>query len=328
MQLWPGEGERVRGELLRRRRRCVAAHDRRRRVAELEVDLLARGALADSPADVARAGERDQPHALVLDEHVADLGGRPDDDAQPARRQAGLFLELGEQERRERRLRRRLQHDRAACREGRRDLVRDEVEREVERRDRADDADRHAERERELSLAGLRPVHRDHLAGERSRHDCGEGVGRHRARRLDARRLHRLAGLLRDRAGDLLVPAAERTGDLDEDLRALVRGQRVLERAGRGVERAARLVGAALRDAADHLARVRRAHVDPLAGLDPLAGDEQLPFGGRRSHAASLGLGRSLEPLAERLEHLALDRGRLVEHAPERAVGDHERARR
>ena len=38
-------------------------------------------------------------------------------------------------------------------------------------------------------------------------------------------------------------------------------------------------------------------------------------------------LGRSLEPLAERLEHLALDRRRLVEHAPERAVGDHERAR-
>ena len=38
-------------------------------------------------------------------------------------------------------------------------------------------------------------------------------------------------------------------------------------------------------------------------------------------------LGRSFEPLAERFEHLALDRRRLVEHAPERAVGDHERAR-
>ena len=70
--------------------------------------------------------------------------------------QPGLVLELREQERRERRLRRGLEHDGAAGGERRRDLVRDEVEREVERRDRADHADRAAQRERELALAGLR----------------------------------------------------------------------------------------------------------------------------------------------------------------------------
>ena len=47
----------------------------------------------------------------------------------------------------------RLEHDRAAGRDRRRELVGDEVEREVERADRADDADRHAQREAELALA-------------------------------------------------------------------------------------------------------------------------------------------------------------------------------
>ena len=139
-------------------------------------------------------------HALVLDEHVADLGCRPHEDVQPAGRQSGLRLELREQERRERRLRGRLEHDRAAGGERRRDLVRDEVEREVERRDRADDADRPAQREAELPGSGLRPVHRHHLAGERARLHRGVGVGRHGPRDLDPRRLQRLAGLGADQS--------------------------------------------------------------------------------------------------------------------------------
>ena len=96
-------------------------------------------------------------------------------------------------QRRERRLARGLQHDGAAGGERGRDLVRDEVAGEVERRDRSDDADRLAQREAELSLARLRAVHRDHLAGELAGLDRGERVGRHRARSLDARRLDRLA---------------------------------------------------------------------------------------------------------------------------------------
>ena len=101
--------------------------------------------------------------------------------SQPAGSPASV-LELGEEQRRERRLRRRLQDDGAARGERGRDLVGDEVEREVERRDRTDDADRNAQRERELADAGGRRVHRNDVAGELARLDGG-----HRERRLCAR---------------------------------------------------------------------------------------------------------------------------------------------
>src|SRR5204863_3200471 len=80
----------------------VRRDDHGRRVPELEVDALLVCALAQSPADTARAGERDQLHAFVLDEDVAEVRRRPDDDVQPARRQAGLLFELCEQQRRQR----------------------------------------------------------------------------------------------------------------------------------------------------------------------------------------------------------------------------------
>ena len=95
-------------------------------------------------------------HPLVLHEDVADLRRGADEDVEPARREPGVCLELGEQERRERRLRGRLEDDGAAGCERRRDLVGNEVERKVERRDRAHDADRDADRHRELALACLR----------------------------------------------------------------------------------------------------------------------------------------------------------------------------
>ena len=79
---------------------------------------------------------------LVADQNVADLGRRAADHVEPAGRQSRLLLQLGEQQRGQRRLARRLEHDRAARGERRRELVRDEVEREVERADRADDPDR------------------------------------------------------------------------------------------------------------------------------------------------------------------------------------------
>src|SRR2546430_16954211 len=54
-----------------------------------------------------------------------------------------------------------------------------------------------------------------------------ERVGRHRPLRLDARGFHRLAGLVADLAGDFVVPAREHRDDTDEDLRPLVRRQRL-----------------------------------------------------------------------------------------------------
>ena len=123
--------------------------------------------------------------------------------------QARLVLELGEEQRRQRRLGSGLEHDGAARSERRRDLVRDEVEREVEGGDRSHDADRPAERERELADARLRRVHRHDVSGELPRLDGRERVRRHRASGLDAGGLHRLAGLGADRLRHLVVPLAE-----------------------------------------------------------------------------------------------------------------------
>src|SRR4029077_10402416 len=55
----PGEGECVRGELGCAAGRRVMADDRGCRIAELELDALARGTFGDPPADGARAREGD-----------------------------------------------------------------------------------------------------------------------------------------------------------------------------------------------------------------------------------------------------------------------------
>src|SRR5262249_48601351 len=122
----------------------VGGHDDRRRVAELQPDALLRRTLGDAPADAARAGERDHPYPLVLDEHVADLAGGADENVEPAGGEPRLLLELREPERGAGGLARRLENNRAARGERGRELVRDEVAREVEGRDCADDSDRPA----------------------------------------------------------------------------------------------------------------------------------------------------------------------------------------
>ncbi len=97
----------------------------------------------------------------VVDDRVADGATAARHDVEVAGGEAALVEEdAGERERRERSLARGLQHHRAAGRDRGCELVRDEVEREVERADRADDADRHAQRERELAFAGRARVHR------------------------------------------------------------------------------------------------------------------------------------------------------------------------
>ena len=142
--------------------------------------------------------------------------------------------------------------------------MRDEVAGEVEGRDGADDADRPAERERDLALTGLGGSHRHDVAGELARFDRGERVGRDGAGGLDARGLDRLARLRADRPRHFLVPFAQEACDTVEDRRPLVREQRRFERARGGVDRPASVVGTRFRRAADDLAVVRGVDFDPF----------------------------------------------------------------
>ena len=84
-----------------------------------------------------------------------------------------------------------------------------------------------------------------------------------------------------------LVPKVEdlRLGDPDENLRAPVSGQRLLHRVLGSVDRALRLGSPRLRNTADDLAGVGRPDLHPFAGLDPLAADQELPFGGGHGHS-------------------------------------------
>ncbi len=207
--------------------------------------------------------------------------------SQPGR-QPGLELQLGEEERRERSLGSGLQHDRTAGCERGRHLVRDEVEREVERRDRADDPDRHAQRECQLPLTGRRRVHRQRVSRELPRLDRRHREGGDRTRRLHAGRLQGLPGLRADGARGLVVALREEPRDAIEDRRALVGRDRVAHGGLGGVERPPRLLGPGARDAPDERPVERRAHVDPLAGLDPLAADQQVLLGRGRGHAVSV----------------------------------------
>ena len=177
-----------------------------------------------------------------------------------------------ERDRRQRSLARGLQHDRAPGRDRGRELVRDEVEREVERADRADHADRHPQRERELAFAGRARVHRHHVAGQRARRDRRERERRDRALRLDAGGLDRLRRLGRDDPREVF--GAFRRGVCAARSRISARFHAAsgpgVERGLGGAHRVVDLLGPARRDPAEELAVVRRAHLDPLAGGDRL----------------------------------------------------------
>ena len=84
-------------------------------------------------------------------------------------------------------------------------------------------------------------------------------------------------------ASSARVPSA--SGDTDEDLRALVSGQRLAHRLLRRVDRPTGFLGAAPRDARHERVVVRRTHLEPVAGLDPVAADEQLAIRHGHSHA-------------------------------------------
>jgi hypothetical protein len=106
--------------------------------------ILLAAHLADLPADGGRAGEGHQIDVRVGDEVTAGLG-TAGDDADRALGQTGLVDDLGQQQRVERHLRRRLDHDGATGQQGRDELADDDDLRDVERGDGGDHAHRFAD---------------------------------------------------------------------------------------------------------------------------------------------------------------------------------------
>ena len=247
---------------------AVGVDDQRRVGAQLEVDLLVGDAAADAPADPGRAGEGERPGQLVLDDRVADLRAGAGDDAEPALGQARLDQDLGQLQRRDRRLSGRLENDRVAGGDRRPELVGDQVEREVEGADRADDAVGDAQHHAELAGARRGGLHRHRAAGQLARLDRREGQRVGAAGGLDPGRLQRLAGLGGDRQRQVVEPLADQLGGAVEH-----RGPLVLGEVGRlegllgGFGGAVDERRVALRDPADDGAVVGAAHLAPLAGL-------------------------------------------------------------
>ena len=91
-----GEGEGMCGDLRRREIEVGVGLDHDRGcVPQLERNFLPRSAGAQAPADLGRTGEGKHPHALVLDEDVADLHRLPRQNIQPTSRKPRLLTQRG-----------------------------------------------------------------------------------------------------------------------------------------------------------------------------------------------------------------------------------------
>ena len=120
-------------------------------------------------------------------------------------------------------------------------------------------------------------LHRHRAAGQLARLDRGEGERVDAALRLDRGGLDRLAGLGGDRQRQLLDPLADQLGGAVQGGGALVLGEVGGEEGlVRGGDRALDRGFVAERDPPDRAAVVGTLDLAPLAGLDPLARDEQL----------------------------------------------------
>ncbi len=120
----------------------VVEDDEGRVAAKLQRNFLhGRGRLSHQQlADPRRAGKGDGAHQGVRGQLLADGVRVARDDIENAGRNAGLKRKFTKGQRRQRRVRRGLDHARAANRERRRHFPRDHGERKIPRRDRAHDA--------------------------------------------------------------------------------------------------------------------------------------------------------------------------------------------
>jgi hypothetical protein len=260
-----------------------------RLAAEFERDALERsGRVAvDELADLGRAGEGDLVDIGMLDHTVAGRVSIAGDDVDDAGREACLRDQVGQAQRGERGLLGGLQHERAACRQGRRDLEAGHQQREVPRHDLRAHAYGLAERVAEYGAArhgvgGRRLA--GHL-GSPARHEtdlahcCGHVDGAGHALGLavvDRLELRELVGMCFDQVGEAI-----------HDPLALNRRQArpaavVERRAGRGDSTVDVLFGR-INDARDLLAA--RRILDPdrrvMRRFHPLVIDEKRRLAGQ-----------------------------------------------
>ena len=126
--------------------RHILVHNIRGVRAELERDAAKSHRLMKRLPDRNAAGEGEHADALVRGEETPDLAALAVDEIQAPRRKPRLLKHIAEKRCRERRCRGGLVDDGIARRKGRADLVRCEIDGEVERGDRADNAERAADR--------------------------------------------------------------------------------------------------------------------------------------------------------------------------------------
>ena len=281
----------------------VAADDRRSRVAELELDALAVRAFGEAPADPARPVNviSFTRSSSTSTSPIAD--GRARDDVEPARRagrppprvsarksadngvaDAGLSTTAQPA----------ASAGATLCATRLSGKLNGEIAPTIPIGSRSVNASF-------PSPAGRR-VHRHDLAGEPARLDSGEREGGGRALCLDPGRLQRLARL----GGDRSAPPPPARSSSSRAVASRIRarscaGSGVAHRALRGVERPPRLGCAASGDAPDELARVRRAHLGPVAGLHRSTVDQQRMIGiDRRPSSATLIFPRGPESSPDR----------------------------
>ena len=218
----------------------------------------------------------------MRDQRRARAGAVAGDDVDHARRQPDRLEVLGQLEEGERRLLGRLDHDRAAGREGRGDLPRRHEQRIVPGDDLARHPDRLAHRERHR-VGG----HRQHLAvdlgGEAAVVLVAGGGVVHVVLGLDDR-LARVDGL---ELGELAPARADPLRQPEQDPAALLRAHALpaalVEGAVRRLDRAVDVLRAAGRHVGDHALGGGVVDVEGLAalGIDELAVDVHLVRGDR-----------------------------------------------
>ena len=248
----------------------VVEDEERRVAAELERELhdLAGALRHQDLADGRRSREGELAHDRVARQLAADHGrvlGIAGHDLEDARGDPRAVGELGQGERRERRLLGRLAHDRVAGRERGRDLAGDHRRGEVPGRDAAADPDRLLEHDDpRVGRLGRDRVAVDALA--LLPHPLQESGG---VADLGIRLGQRLTLLARHDHGEVAAVPEHQIGERAQICRALACGTRTPGRERRvgALDRPARLRGAHARHLGEHLAGRGIVHRERRAGV-------------------------------------------------------------